>query len=132
MITENERLRAAIEQLADDFEARVKSALSALDEAAERAEKLARRLEELSAAGSARTGGPQARNTAALGEKHKDVVALAKQGMSIESIAKQVELGTGEVELVLNIHREGQSPLTDTVPEEKRNSGKPKERNPAI
>lgn len=133
MITENERLSGAVERLAEEFEARVERAIEALNAAISRAEEAARRLDELAAgAGLDRDrASAQDPRTTALSDKHRRVVDLAGQGMSIESIAKDVELGTGEVELVLNITKEGSRQTSYISEEAQHDSRNPKGRKSA-
>jgi hypothetical protein len=137
VITENDRLAAAVEKLAQEFEARAQQAVDALDAAVARAESAAERLRELmdqtqqDAPEPERPGSPLplAPKSAAPSDKHRRVVALAKDGRSVESIAKEVKLGTGEVELVLNISREGESPASYRHKEDECESGNPNGRS---
>jgi hypothetical protein len=106
MILENENLSAAIEKLAADLETRAEEACARLKDAVDRADEAARSLERL-CAGAQEAASEAIGETAVGGEKHKQVLTLAQRGLPAAAIAREVGLGTGEVELVLNITKEG-------------------------
>ncbi len=122
-----EDLQASLESLVERVEQTVGESLVSLDASIERAEKVQAQLSEtvknansaLNTTGSSRVldSGASARraespeSSAAVSAKQahaQSIVRLRDQGASVDEIAKTLNIGRGEVHLVLDMHRVGQ------------------------